>query len=292
MDTRFLDSFITVVDHGSIAEAARRLNLTAAAVAQRIRALESDIGATLVIRSGRAVRPTEAGMAILARARKFVGEVRDLKSIAVSGKPAGELRIGAFATAMTGLMPSIVRSMADQCPQIAPHLVRDNSIHLYPKVLAGNLDAAILVRPPFALPKVCDRRLLREEPQILLRSKSLPLRSVRSILSSEPYIRPDRRDWGAQLAEGYLRRAGIRPHERMELNSLEAIATMVDQGLGVSIVPDWAPPWPEHLSVRKIPLPDARSFVRRIEVIWLRASPRLRLVLAFLEIAVASVGRG
>ena len=44
MDTRFLDSFVTVVDGGSIAEAARRLNLTPAAVAQRIRALESEIG--------------------------------------------------------------------------------------------------------------------------------------------------------------------------------------------------------------------------------------------------------
>jgi DNA-binding transcriptional LysR family regulator len=60
MDTKFLDSFVTVVDHGSIAEAARRLNLTPGAVAQRVRALEEEIGAALLIRSGRTVRPTEA----------------------------------------------------------------------------------------------------------------------------------------------------------------------------------------------------------------------------------------
>src|SRR5438105_12493382 len=93
MDTRFLDSFVTVVDNGSIAEAARRLNLTPAAVAQRIRALENEIGASLVVRSGRTVRPTEAGAAIIARARNFLGEVRDLKSIAANDKPSGELRL-------------------------------------------------------------------------------------------------------------------------------------------------------------------------------------------------------
>jgi DNA-binding transcriptional LysR family regulator len=53
MDTQFLDSFVTVVDYGSMAEAARRLNLTPAAVAQRIRALEDEIGASLFVRSGR-----------------------------------------------------------------------------------------------------------------------------------------------------------------------------------------------------------------------------------------------
>ncbi len=44
MDTEFLESFVKVVEHGSVAEAARRLNLTAAAVTQRIRALEREIG--------------------------------------------------------------------------------------------------------------------------------------------------------------------------------------------------------------------------------------------------------
>ena len=47
MDSRFLESFVMVIDNGSIAEAARRLNITAAGVAQRIRSLETDIGARL-----------------------------------------------------------------------------------------------------------------------------------------------------------------------------------------------------------------------------------------------------
>ena len=50
MDTRFLESFVLAVDNGSIAEAARRLNLTAVAVAKRIHALENEIGVALVTR--------------------------------------------------------------------------------------------------------------------------------------------------------------------------------------------------------------------------------------------------
>ena len=64
MDSRFLDSFVMVVDNGSIAETARRLNITAAGMAQRIRALETEIGTRLIVRSGQRVRPTEAGLAI------------------------------------------------------------------------------------------------------------------------------------------------------------------------------------------------------------------------------------
>src|SRR5260370_1832749 len=96
MDTRFLDSFVTVVDSGSIAEAARRLKLTPTAVAQRIRALESEIGVDLVVRSGRTVQPTEAGAAILARARMFLGEVRDLKSLPAPHIPSPHLPLSPF----------------------------------------------------------------------------------------------------------------------------------------------------------------------------------------------------
>ena len=53
--------------------------------------------------------------------------------------------------------------------------------------------------------------------------------------------------------------AGIAPRERFELNALNAIAVMVDRGLGVSLVPDWAQPWPEGLHLARIPLPHAAS---------------------------------
>ena len=61
METSALESFVAVIEEGSVAAALRRLQLTAGAVAQRIRKLEKDLGMRLVIRAGRAVRPTDVG---------------------------------------------------------------------------------------------------------------------------------------------------------------------------------------------------------------------------------------
>src|SRR6266700_104393 len=169
MDTRFLESFVLAVDNGSIAEAARRLDLTAAAVAKRIHALENEIGAALVTRSGRTVRPTEAGAAIVQRARRFLVEARDFKSLAATDRPLGQLRLGAFQSALSGLMPDILVLMKAKYPQIEIHVTQGDSGALYRKVLDGDdLDAAIIARPPFAISKSCNWHLLREEPLIVL----------------------------------------------------------------------------------------------------------------------------
>jgi DNA-binding transcriptional LysR family regulator len=282
MDTRFLDSLLTVVDCGSMAEAARRLNLTAAGVAQRIRALETEVGARLVVRSGRAVRPTEAAATILGRARRVLEEVRDIKSVAASGMLSGELRLGAMQTAVSGLLADILCHFAAAHPQIELRIVRDHSADLYRKVVNNDIDVAITSHPPFAIPKTCDWCVLREEPFVVLTHASAPGRDPHTILAQEPFLRLDRKVYAGQLIDEYLRKAGIRPKERLELDGLELIAVMVDRGLGVSLLPDWAPPWPEGLSLRKLPLPD-RSFVRRTGLLWRRASLRASLIQAFLE---------
>jgi len=291
MDTRFLESFVTVVEQGSLAEAARRLNLTPAAVAQRIRALESEIGARLLIRSGRTVRPTQSGAAILTQTRNFLGHIRDLKSIAANKMPSGELRLGAVPTAKNGLLPDILAGMAKKYPLVEIHIVGGMAASLYPRVLSGELDAALTMKPPFPIPKTCDWRVLRTEPLIVLTSASATIRDPHVALTTEPFIRLDRAGWGGRLIDGYLRHARIRPKERFELDGPEAIAVMVDRGLGVSLVYDWSPPWPEGLSLRKLPVPSDK-FTRYIGLLWTRASLRAGLVQAFLEVAEATLAAG
>ena len=66
------------------------------------------------------------------------------------------------------------------------------------------------------------------------------------------------------------------------MNALNAIAVMVDRGLGVSLVPDWSKPWPEGLNLVRIPLPMV-SVPRQIGVVWSRATVRVRLVTVFLD---------
>jgi len=287
MDTRFLETFVAAVDNGSIAAAARRLNLTAAAVAKRIRALEGDIGAPLVSRFGRTIRPTRAGIAIIEHARNFLAQARDFKSLAATDQPSGELRLGTFQSALTGLLPDILTSISKKYPQIEVHIMRGTHEHLYGKVIDGEIDAALIVQPPFAIPKGFEWRLLREESLVVLTRAPASSRNPHEILASEPFIRLTRNSWTGRLVDGYLRKTGIKPLERFEMGGVEAITVMVDRGLGVSLLPDWSAPWPEGLSLAKLPVPD-HSFARRIGLIWPRSSLRLRLVHAFLEQATAA----
>ena len=282
MDTQFLHTFVAVVDHGSMAAAARLLNITPAAVAQQIRTLEREIGAPLIARAGRTVSVTEAGSRILERTRELLRDVADLSAVATDNSTAGELRLGAGTNALTGMLPDILARMVEKFPQIKVFIKPGYSPDLYRAVEAGELDAAIVLQAPFALPKTCDWELLREEPLVVLAPASMAGRDPHELLATEPLIRYDRQQWGGRQADQYLRMAGIVPRERFELNALNAIAVMVDRGLGVSLVPDWARPWPEGLHLVRIPLP--RGFEpRRIGVVWSRSTVRIRLVTAFLQ---------
>jgi DNA-binding transcriptional LysR family regulator len=215
--------------------------------------------------------------------------VRDLKSIASSGELSGELRVGVMQTSLSGLFASILIPFTRTYPRIDVRIVRDTSAGLYAKLLGGEVDAAITSQPPFAIPKTCEWHVLREEPFVVLTPTSLKARDAHEVLANEPFIRLDRKVFAGRLIDDYLRKAGIQPKERYELDGLELIAVMVDRGLGVSLLPDWAPPWPEGLSLRKLTLPD-RSLVRRTGLLWSRASLRARLVRAFLEQAQLALG--
>lgn len=279
-----------MVESGSIAEGARRLNLTPAAVSQRIRALETELGITLLARSGRTVRSTDAGQAILERAQQLVQNTRELRVIATADTAVGAIRIGAASSATKGILPNVLPTLAKTYPRLDIYVVEGTSVDLYQRVLNGELDVAIVVQPPFGLLKACDWELLREEPLIVIAPADMPITTPQKLLKSKPFIRYDRNHWGGRLADGYLQQEKIRPIERLELDALDAIAVMVARGFGVSLVPDWAPPWPEGLKLNKLPV-EAPTFVRRLGILWMRNSINIRLVRAFVAQTRASVFR-
>lgn len=287
MDTQFLHTFVAVVDNGSMAAAARILNITPAAVAQQIHSLERQVGAPLIARAGRTVSVTEAGTRILERARALLRDVADLRAVANDDGTSGELRLGAGTTALTGILPDILMRTVARFPQISVFIKPGYSVDLHRAVESGELDAAIVLEAPFALHKTCGWELLREEPLVVLAPESLAGSDPHELLATQPLIRYDRNQWGGHQVDEYLRMARIKPRERCELNALNAIAVMVDRGLGVSLVPDWARPWPEGLRLVRIPLPRAVE-PRRIGIVWNRSTIRIRLVNAFLEDARAA----
>jgi DNA-binding transcriptional LysR family regulator len=282
MDMHFLESFVVVVDQGSIAAAARNLNLTPATVAQRLRALETEIGCALVARSGRTVSPTEAGYAILDRARTLTRDVRDLQAMASGNEPVGELRVGANSTAVSGLLPPVLSTLSNRYPAIKATLRRDHSSALYEQILDHRVDVAMITEPNFALSKACAWREIRCEPLVLITPKEMAVSTPKTALRTQPFIRYNQGRWGRANIANYLRDIGVRPEAGYELDSLDAIAIMVSSGLGVSLIPDFAPPWPEGLHIAKTPIA-GQKYQRRIGMIWLRASARLRLIRAFVE---------
>jgi len=282
VETQYLNTFITVVDQGSLAAAARVLNITPAAVAQQIRTIERELGATLIARVGRTVSVTEEGARIFDRARDLVRGIADLRSIANDNALAGELRLGACPTALAGMLPDVLARMVETFPQINVFIQPGYSADLYRAIEHNDLDAAIVLQAPFPLPKTCEWQLLREEPLVVLAPESMAGRDPHELLATQPLIRYDRHQWGGRQADEYLRNAGIVPHERFELNALNAIAVMVDRGLGVSLVPDWARPWPEGVKIVRLPLP-LPAEPRRIGIAWSRSSVRVRLVNVLLQ---------
>lgn len=281
MDIRFLESFVEVVDCGSVAGAARRLNLTPAAVKQRLKTLEQELGHSLVGRSGRVVRPTAAGLAVLQKARRLISDARDLRVVAGGDQVAGELRLGSTATALTGLLPSVIDTLSQRHPRIEFFVRPGSSLDLYHSVLAEEIDAAVIVQPPFQIPKSIEWMTLREEPLVLLLPEAMEPSRPEEAIANAPFIRYDRNQWGGQIVDRHLRRHRLKVREWLELDALDAIAALVSRGLGVAIVPDWSPPWPEGLRLRKIPLAGAEC--RRMGVLWSRTSPRIVPIRAFVQ---------
>lgn len=290
METRFLETFLMVTEHGSLAEASRRLGITPAAVAQRIQALEDEIGVALIVRSGRRVRPTSAGLAILEPGRQLITEVRHLRILAAEDAPSGELRLGAISTALTGLLAPALSRLRETIPNVEVFLLPGTSAMLYQQLTDGGIDAAIVVEPPFALPKTLDWRLLRSEEMTLLAPRAWAGEEVHTLLSTRPFIRYDRNNWGGRLVDGYLQHAGITPREWLELDSLEAISIMVANGLGVALVPDWARQQPDSADVVRLRLPIPTD-PRRIGMLWPRSSPTRRLAGLLLEALGSSLSK-
>ena len=282
MDIRYLQSFVTVVEVGSLAEAARRLDLTPAAIAARVRGLEEELGAVLVKRAGRSVKPTAAGEKILERARAVLRDIRDLRATASDSESLGELRLGVFVSAMTSVLPPVLKRLYERFPDLNVLVVTGSSVELCHQVATGAIDAAFVVEPQFAVAKSCAWTSLMEEPLVVVAHHSMTGREAQELLRTEPFIRYDRSVLGGQLADRYLRDQSIRPKQRLEIDGLMAIASLVDQGLGVALLPDWAPLWQLGLSITRINLPN-RAPIRHTGLIWGEQGPRASLALAVLQ---------
>ena len=283
MEIRYLKSLLAVVDSGSIAEAARSEHLTAAAIGQRVQVLERELGFALLSRSGHAARPTPACSLLLPRARRLVREAALLASDASAGGLSGSLRIGAVSTLLTGLLPRALRQFTQAAPDAKAVIVPGTSRGLYRMLQADELDAALLIAPPFALPRTLRAVELRQEPLVLLAPPGAR-GGPAALLGRHPYIRYDPSAWGGRHAAAWLADQQLAPTVLCDLDALEAIAMLVADGMGVSLVPQW--PGIERFAGDCRAIPIAGAAYARSVLLLCPAAPDFAQMLELLERAL------
>lgn len=258
MDTRFLESLMTVARLGSIVGAARVQGLTPAAISQRIQVLEQEIGAPLLLRRANTASPTQLCLDLLPMMEQMVDLRAGLRQAADPGTAAGILRLGAISTMLSGLVPRLLPALRGIAPQIEVRIEPGSSAALYEALREGRLDAALIVAPPDGPSPDITLQPLHEEPLCLLAPQGASHLPLADLFRQMPLIAYDPRSWGGRLAERYLQDRDIHPARFCTLDGLEAISSLVASGIGASIVPRW-------LGLQGgAPLPDAAAYARRI----------------------------
>jgi DNA-binding transcriptional LysR family regulator len=251
---RELKTFISVARRGTFAAAGQEVGLTQSAVSAQIKNLEVALGVKLFDRTGRAATLNSAGQRAVPLAEEILQTFLRMGAPDSANDYRGALRIGAIGTVQTGILPQVLVALKAKAPFIEATLVPGVSLNLLSQVDAGEVDLAMLINPPFALPKDLHAEVIAHEPFVLITPKALKKGDPLQILREQPLIRYDRGSFGGRLVTQFLREHKLNVQQALELDELDAIAKMVRSGLGVALVP-MAGLWLEHASdVRVIDL--------------------------------------
>lgn len=255
MDIRFLESLLAAVESGSIAGAARLQGLTAAAVSQRIKVLEADLGCLLLVRGAHSARPTAECSQMLPAAKELVQNAKRLPSYLQLDGLSGPYRLGFISTALLDFVPEIIREFKTRAPKVDLNIRPGPSENLYRDLTTGDLDGAITVLPPFNNSKDVRVSELVQQPFCHIRptDERCPDQGQEAL----PWIVYDRTSWGGRIVSALIEKTTESQSILCELDALETIAAMVEQGLGQGIIPMWQGLRNQHPDLQIIPVSDA-----------------------------------
>ncbi len=237
MSIRLLKTLIAVETYGTFSAAGDAVCVSHAAVSQQMKLLEENWQVQLFDRTRRTPELTPTGRALVARAREVVFDYESLVDSVIGDHGVkGELLLGAVPTTLTGLVPLAASRLKREYPELHVRVVPGLSHELIRMLDRGSIDAAILSRPN-VIQKTSSWNLLAVEPLELLASKDTDSNDPMELLKTNPFIRFSRNAVVGELIETWLEDQGITVTDSMELESLEAISSMVLSNLGVSIVP-------------------------------------------------------
>ncbi|QIL73912.1 LysR family transcriptional regulator (plasmid) [Diaphorobacter sp. HDW4B] len=235
---RSLRSFLALHRFGTIVAAAEKVHLSQAAVSVQLKNMEDELGIALFVRTKRSLEFTSAGRQMVPLAEKMVSIYEEMKAIKGGGPIGGFLSLGVINSALGGVLPQLLKEMTQTNPGLEVKIMAGISGELVTQVNRGTLDMAIVTEPPQRFPTNLSVHYLYSEPFALLTPAEVPYQDlVQAFKSSTPYIAFERSTWAGQLIDEFLMKRGVMTKPSMELNSLDAIAALVSQGLGISIVP-------------------------------------------------------
>ena len=242
MEIRQLRAFVAIAESGTFTAGALRVHVTQAAISMQIRQLETEIGAKVFVRAPRHVILTEAGEQLLRRARHILREHdAALDEIAeLAGAERGRLRIGsASAMVLTEQLPAILKELRKQHPAAEIAVTSGTSEVLVDQILAGEVDVAFVSLPVDVRGIKTER--LSDDQLVAIASPRHKLSKQKTVsaytLAGERLILGERGGNTRRLIDQFFAQAGVTLHVTMELSRQQAIKRMVEEDMGVGIVP-------------------------------------------------------
>ena len=289
-----LQYLVALKDHGHFGRAADACFVTQSTMSAGIRELETLIGVTLVERTRRVVRFTPLGDRIADKARRVIREVEELGDIArAAGRPlSGEMRMSVIPTIAPFMLPRILPALRRDYPDLKLFL-REETTGLACEGLHNGRTDCVLLALPYACGEVTAQPLFEDRLFVAFADSDLPrppatiqaadIDETRLLLLEDGHCLKDH-------ALAACNRPELGAQAMMLGTSLHTIVQMVDNGLGVTMLPEMAIEAGilEHTRVSARPLASEHA-IRTVALVWRRASPRERDFRLLADVLAASV---
>ena len=288
MELRQLEYFVAVAEEASFTRAAERVHVAQPGVSAQIRRLERELGQELFDRSGRTVRLTEVGAAVLPYARAALRAV-DGTRLAVDELASlvrGRVAVGMVTACSTPALFDLLAEFHRMYPAVEISLSEANSSQLVLGLRDGRFDLA-LIGVGGASPAGLTARVLLDEPLVAAVRRDDPLATVRTVtlraLQDRPLISLPVGTGLRSCIDDACSAAGLRPRITLETSNPGVLALLAARGLGVAILPaSLAAAHEAELHVVTITQPDLRA---RIELAWRPDGPASPAARALIRLA-------
>lgn len=244
MDLKQLNALLAIADHGSFSAAATALHTVQSNVSTRIGRLERELRVDLVDRGSRELTP--AGLAVVDRARRIVGELNAIPSdlAALNDEVKGTVNTGVIASTARWLVPRLLAKLEIAQPLVTLRVTEAPTNNIVPAVGSGALDTGVISLPAESADVIIEP--LFEEDVVLVvpanhhlaGEQELEMRQLRDVpLVLPPQGTPLRDELDAEFA-----REDVQLVARSEVNGIRLIESLVSRGLGAALLPATAAP--------------------------------------------------